>query len=385
MYERPHEMMVEETHDESARMGFVADFKRYLTNELSGGNRFVYEKLVRPQLTMNVGREPNRHEIRGSIAREPFYQSVSSLRRTSQEMIWDTSGECAERQLPDLVERAARFQRNRRTKGRLRLSPSLRAPRYVSAVDIHCMPGSYQTELTPGDVFAGAMYDRGVHLYRAKARPTVNDGNGIFMVDWLRGRFPGLRPRRILDMGCGIGNATLRYAQWWPGVDVHAVDVGAAMLRYGHARAQALDVPVSFSQQNAEKTEFSNGYFDLVVSFLLLHETSNSALRNIFKECHRLLGNGGVMVHVDSLPYKDLAPWDQSVPDWDTHYNAEPFMGTLHDLDLAQIAEEAGFAATDISEERPRHPGMSPHLAGSNHSNDGNVNGEFLHLVAVKQ
>jgi ubiquinone/menaquinone biosynthesis C-methylase UbiE len=385
VYDRPHDMMVEESHDESARMGFVADFKRFLTNELSGGSGALYQRRVRPHLTKELGREPTRHEIRGTIRHEPYFQAVSALRRTSQEMIWDSSGKCVERQLPALVDRSRRYATKAAGANRLRLNPDLEMPRYLSAVDIHCMPGSYQGELEAGDdVFAGAMYDRGVHLYRAKSRPTVNDSNGTFMVSWLAERFPGFTPKRALDMGCGIGNATLRYAQSWPDAEIHAIDVGAAMLRYGHARAESLNTPLSFSQQNAERTEFADESFDLVVSFLLLHETSNRALRNIFRESHRLLAPGGVMVHVDSLPYADLSPWDQFVPDWDTHYNGEPFMGALHDLDLRQIAKDAGFQDKEIFEERPRHPGMSPHLKGANHSNDGNVNGEFLNLVAIR-
>ena len=381
---RPHDMMVEERHDETARMSFVASFKRYLTNELSGGSRNVFERSVRPAALKKLGREPDRHEIRRAIRDEPFFQCVSSLRRTSQEMIWDSTGECVNRQIGGLNERARGFRKARRQHGSLRLDPDLVSPRYLSAVDIHCMPGGYHTELSDDDVFAGALYDRGVHLYRANDKPTLNEGNGAFMTGWLREHFPDLKPRRVLDMGCGIGNATVRYAAEWPDAEVHGIDIGAAMLRYGAARAEALQVPLLLSQQNAEHTDFADRSFDLIVSFLLFHETSHRALRNIFKESYRLLAPGGVVVHVDSLPHADLSPWDQFVVDWDTHYNAEPFMGTLHDLDLVAIARDAGFAPQNIFEDRPRHPGMSPHLQGSNPSNDGNVKGEFLNLFAVR-
>ena len=178
--------------------------------------------------------------------------------------------------------------------------------------------------------------------------------------------------------------STVQYAAEWPEAEIHGVDIGAAMLRYGSARAEALRVPLFLSQQNAERTDFADRSFDLIISFLLFHETSHRALRNIFKESHRLLAPGGVMVHVDSLPHKDLPHWDQFVVDWDTHYNAEPFMGTLHDLDLVAIARDAGFKPRNIFEDRPRHPGMSPHLEGGNPSNDGNVKGEFLNLFAAR-
>ena len=381
---KPHAMMVDELHDEHARMGFVSSFKGHLTNEVSGGSRFVYEGAVKPAAQRKLGREPTRHEIRRMIAEQPYYQMSSSLRRTSQEMIWDSAGECVERQWGELRERADCIIARPKKKGSLRLKPDLDIPRYLSAVDIHCMPGSYQREMVKNDVFAGAMYDRGVHMYRAKPGATLNDRNGRFMVSYLKESFPALKPRRILDMGCGVGASTVPYAEAWPQAEVHAIDIGGAMVRYGHARAESIGVPLHFSQQNAAATDFPDGHFDLIVSFLLLHETANQALRRIFKESHRMLAKGGVMVHVDSLPYAELSPWDQFVPDWDTHYNAEPFMGTLHDLDLHQLARDAGFKDSNVFEHRPRHPGHAPVITGTAHSNDGNVNGEHLHFGAVR-
>lgn len=382
---KPHAMMVDELHDEHARMGFVSSFKGHLTNEVSGGSRHVYEAKVEPVARRTLGREPTRHEIRRMMASQPFYQMVSSLRRTSQEMIWDSAGECVERQWGALQERARAIAARTQKHGSLRTNPALDIPRYLSAVDIHCMPGSYQREMRADDIFAGAMYDRGVHMYRAKPGATLNDRNGRFMVSYLKEYFPKLTPRRILDMGCGIGASTVPYAEAWPRAEVHAIDVGGAMVRYGHARAEAIGAPLHFSQQNAEGTDFPDGHFDLIVSFLLLHETSNQSLRRIFRESHRLLAKGGIMVHVDSLPYAELSPWNQFVPDWDTHYNAEPFMGTLHDLDLRKLAVEAGFKNENVFEHRPRHPGQAPVMEGKAHSNDGNVNGEHLHFGAVRE
>jgi SAM-dependent methyltransferase len=140
-----------------------------------------------------------------------------------------------------------------------------------------------------------------------------------------------------------------------------------------------------FAQQNAEATDYADASFDLIVSFLLLHETSYRAVHNIFRECHRLLRPGGIMVHVDSLPYAELSPWDQFEPDWDTHYNQEPFMGTLHDMDLMAAARGAGFRADKIFDHRPRHPGMAPVITGRHHSNDGNVRGEFQAFGAMRE
>ena len=100
-----------------------------------------------------------------------------------------------------------------------------------------------------------------------------------------------------LDIGCGVGHQTLPFVDAYPEAEVYGCDLGAPMLRYGHARAETLGKRVHFSQQNAEATDFDDESFDLVTSTIVLHETSARALSAIFRECRRLLRPGGMMAH----------------------------------------------------------------------------------------
>jgi ubiquinone/menaquinone biosynthesis C-methylase UbiE len=115
------------------------------------------------------------------------------------------------------------------------------------------------------------------------------------------------------------------------------------MLRYAHARAKSKDLEVHFSQQNAEQTDFEDESFDLVVSHILLHETSAVAIKNVIKECHRLLKPGGWMVHVETPPYEGMSPFDTFLFDWDSENNNEPFWRRSHELDLQALAQHGGF------------------------------------------
>src|ERR1700722_7494764 len=56
-------------------------------------------------------------------------------------------------------------------------------------------------------------------------------------------RFPG-RPRkaRVLDLGCGPCDVTIRFAKANPGYVFHAVDGSAAMLRFGAAAVRRGEV-----------------------------------------------------------------------------------------------------------------------------------------------
>jgi ubiquinone/menaquinone biosynthesis C-methylase UbiE len=96
---------------------------------------------------------------------------------------------------------------------------------------------------------------------------------------------------------------------------------------------------------NAERTSFPDQHFDLVVSRILLHETSLTAVKNIFAECFRLLAPGGVMLHSDAPQFDELDAYTASLRHWDAHYNNEPFMERFYQLPLEAMYEAAGFAA----------------------------------------
>lgn len=341
--QRQHAVLPAATHDELARQHFVQSLKVHLATRVSPGNKTIYERRAAPRFESGHQRPPqDRHEVRSVMRHEPYYQTWSTLLRTSQEMMWDSVNVSVERQLPALRERAAA---ERGTLGSLTLNPDLEIPAYHTAVDIHCQPGGYHTELAPDDVAAGATYDRAVYLYAMGRLGALNDEMGQSVVLHLTEQYPDFRPARILDMGCTVGHSTLPYVDAYPDADVCAIDVGAPVLRYAHARAEALGKRVHFSQQNAEHTDFADASFDLIVSHILLHETSSAAIPRVMRECHRLLKPGGLMLHQEVPQYEGMPPYDAFILDWDTYNNNEPFWGTVHSMDLQKLAESAGFAA----------------------------------------
>ena len=340
-----HAMFPEATHDEQSMQSFMRTLRVEVLRAFEGSAREALDDAFGP---IEAGKIPPRKAMRVALQQAEPHRWWSSMLRVTQEMLYDTVGPSIERQLPALVEKAVAF---RGRQGDLVLDPTLETPRYLSAVDIHCKPGSYQQELSQDDVFAGAEFDRTYRLYSMGRYGPNLDAMGWSLIAWIKAHYPDFKPRRILDMGCTVGHSTLPYAEAFGGdVEVHAIDVAAPGLRYGHARAAAMGRRVLFSQQNAEQTNFADGSFDLVVSHLLMHETSRTALQNIYKESRRLLAPGGVMAHADGLRPSDI--FSRYYTEWMAHFNNEPFLGTVQDVDFMALCQDVGFEphATLVSE-----------------------------------
>lgn len=351
-----HGVLPTTTAEEESRQDFVKSLKLHLATKVAPGNHLSYEVNAGPRYEKAEGHAPQTyHEVRRAMADDPYFNFWSALQRNSQEMMWKSSQLPVERQLPSLIE----VVKNAESKlGSLELDPDLEIPRYLTLVDIHCMPGGYHTEFAQDDVANGAVYDRAVYVYAMGRMGPLNSDIGDTMIDFVNDKFPDLKPKRILDLGCAVGHSTLPYVDAFPDAEIYAVDVGAPVLRYAHARAESLGKKVHFSQQNAEKMNFPDGHFDLIVSHILVHETSHKAIRNIMRECYRLLSPGGVVVHGETPPYKDLDTFGAFILDWDTRNNNEPYWGGSHEIDPEGMAEETGFDKSKAFE------GMQPSAFG---------------------
>lgn len=332
------------SHDEAARFNFLANLNKHLAMSLSAGNKLAFERRVEPAFRAESGRSfADRHEVRRAMNKDSYHRFWSALKRNSMEMRQQNGRAMVLRQLDELDAKARQHNEGRDT---LKLDPAVAQPRYQTAVDIHCMPGSYHGEARPGDVSAGANYDCGIFATTAGGLGALSDGGGQALVKWIAKERPGWTPRRILDIGCTVGHNAVPLAQAFPDTEVVAIDTAAPVLRYGHARAQSLGVRnLRFVQLNAEDlSAFPDGHFDWVQTTMFLHETSGKAMPRIIRECHRVLAPGGLMFHLEQPQYTPEMPlFEQFMRDWDAYNNNEPFWTSMHAVDLHDVLEDAGF------------------------------------------
>ena len=341
-----HDLQLPKTRDEAARSRFAMNLRGYVMNDVANMMNETYHEKVAPAYQRQSGHEvsdgDNVHDL---MMNEQIFKFYSSIRYNAQEMCHRAVIPTIERQRDFLKDVSARMGAKSEVGGTLTLNPDLKVPNYVENIDVHLMPGSYVTGDQDGDARAGALYDGAISIFAFGQMGDQMDDIGWSMSKYIRHMFPDFKPKKILDVGCTIGHNTLPLAQEFTEAEVHAVDVAAPGLRYAHARAQSLGVPVHFSQQNGENLDFEDNSFDLVFSSMFLHELPLESIKNFLKEAHRVLRPGGLMLNMELPPNNNMHAYDQFYLDWDSHYNNEPFYKTFRDQDAKALCAESGFNA----------------------------------------
>ncbi|MFZ9652934.1 MAG: class I SAM-dependent methyltransferase [Steroidobacteraceae bacterium] len=340
-----HEMLPVPTADETARQQFIVAFKQTLNRELRSTQGKLFDAVVAPRYQASHGHVPGtREEIRASMQADPAYRAWSTLTRAAQEQMWVAVGDSVFRERERLAATARRLSSAPTRRGSLHLDPDFVPPRGVTAVDIHLQTGGYAMDLGGGDCSAGALYECGGNLYAFGQGLGRNDSKAAHVQRFIAQKFPDLKPKRILDMGCSAGSASVPYALAFPDAEVHAIDVGSGMLRYAHARAESLGAAVHFHQMDCAQTKFEDASFDLIVSHNMMHEISGVTRRGMLRESRRLLRPGGLCVHQDvPLRFKGLSEFRKFDMSWDTLHNNEPFWEVYANGDLQPELLAAGF------------------------------------------
>ena len=340
------------SHDEAARQRFVGALKGFANGALEQQLARLYDRELRPGFERRHGRPPaQRDEARPLFEPDPLYQLWGSMVYASQGLMWETVGETCRRIQPEFESRAATLAA--KPLGSLTLDPSLVLPKPIADFEIHRQPGGYFASTRPGDLHAALIYFGTIELYRAakglSAGAAVGEpGIGRYIASVIQRRWPDLKPRRILDLGCGPGTETMALKEAFPDAEIHGLDLSEPFVRFAHAWAEDRGVAMHFRQADAQRSGYPDGHFDLIVSHILFHETWHDVLPRILAEAHRILAPGGLLLNAD-VPYQPaVLPMPKQVTnDWQVRNNGEPFWTGFVDTDVLAALRAAGFAPAE--------------------------------------
>lgn len=102
---------------------------------------------------------------------------------------------------------------------------------------------------------------------------------------------PDPRGKRILEIGCGIGELSNYLAS--RGAKIIGTDVGCGLIKASCALAKASKTGAAFKVASATKLPFRNSQFDYVICMSVLHHLDEQDLRRAVNESYRVLKSGG--------------------------------------------------------------------------------------------
>ncbi len=123
-------------------------------------------------------------------------------------------------------------------------------------------------------------------------------------------RLPPVKPLRLLDVGCGEGQAAVFFAR--NGYHVTAFDIAASGLEKGRALAQAAGVPVDFFQADLLRHALAEE-FDVIYSTDVLEYVPPEHRRRVLNHWQAHTAVGGLHV-LDTFVEKSFIA---TAPDWE--------------------------------------------------------------------
>ncbi len=336
-----HSLTLNKNLDQRARERFTSSMRAWVLTDLAAQMQADY---VQASAETNESHESGEavHEF---LKERGLFKWYSSLRCATQELVWQSVLRAIESD-PDSVQNISAAATPKHG-GTLALDDTIDLPEYIDTMDVHLMPGNYQGGHSQG-AEAGAVYDNGLDVFSFGVMGKNLDDIGHSMANFTRLKWPELNPKLIVDVGCTIGHNTVPWKQTFPDAEVHGLDAASPCLQYGHARAEAMGVPIAFKQALCDALPYSDNSVDVVFSSMFLHELPTPIIKAFFNEAHRVLKPGGVLINMELPPNDALGAYDAFYLDWDCFYNNEPFYKDFRDLSYSGLCSDAGFAEEDF-------------------------------------
>ena len=329
-----------ETLNQESLMDFAEGFKQWNGRDMGGRDaRRHYNRFLRAKGLPTGKVDIPYEECFNILSEDEHFEAAIRFNRSAQALMWDRAMRAFHGQADKYL--ALMEKTDNTGPGSLELNPDMTLPAYTTH-EIHAQPGGYV-----GDPFAGWVY----HWALTQA---FYQGSNQFDEAFLGTAQDCPKPadgqvKRILDIGCGSGLGTMAYKERFPNAEVWGIDAGGPMVRYGHHEAVQRGLDVNYAQRLAEDTKFPDNHFDIVSDYLVFHEVTTDAAKNIVSEIHRILRPGGIFNHDDSVTEGNPnIPVPQSVYDrawlWvDFRHNIEPWIPGYRESDFPAVMREAGF------------------------------------------
>ncbi len=134
-------------------------------------------------------------------------------------------------------------------------------------------------------------------------------------VDYIKKVFTffGKRPRRILDVGCGTGTATLLLAK--QGYEMTGMDLSDSMLKRLKKKAKKEKIKINIVRGDMRDIPEKIGKFDAVISMFdtINYNLTDAELKSTFKSVYKVLSKKGIFIFDVNTIYCLETVWDNGI------------------------------------------------------------------------
>ena len=323
--------------DLESQQDFTLGFRLLHQRQIRAASINAFERVLEAE-GIDPATPLSAEEVRALIARDPAINIANKTWLANQQVTWKTLQDHFHGNYDYYMSELEAG--DKAGPGALVMAPQMDIPEYARH-EIHIQPGGYV-----GDPFGGYVYHYGTNsFYISVLGHNEQDQIHKGVVSRLP-LPPDGKVRRILDMGCGIGQYTVALKERFPEAEVWGIDVGGPMVRYAHMRASRLGVGANFAQKLAEDSGFPDGHFDIVSSYIMHHEVPARKTLQIIDEARRLTRAGGIYYPIDFNSAGTKSPGRSMYSRWMDHrWNNEVWSLEYHSVPFSEEIARRGFTA----------------------------------------
>jgi ubiquinone/menaquinone biosynthesis C-methylase UbiE len=156
---------------------------------------------------------------------------------------------------------------------------------------------------------------------------------------------------RVLEIGCGTGNLSVRVKRAYPSVEVTGSDPDPLALKRAQRKAVQM-TGIRFERGYAQELPYADGTFDRVLSSMMLHHLDSAAKTAAAAEIFRVLRPGG-RLHVVDMGGNMTAHDGVAAR---LVMRSDHAAGNLGDA-IPRLLRAAGFDCTEVATQRHRFVG----------------------------
>lgn len=123
------------------------------------------------------------------------------------------------------------------------------------------------------------------------------------------------QPKRILELGCGTGNLSLKLKQQFPDAELVLTDISPDILAQCKQRL-GTDSNIRYEQADFRTMEFEADSFDLVTSTISIHHLTDPEKRDLFERVYAWMKPHGIFTYSDQFAGVNAEIYQRHIDRW---------------------------------------------------------------------